>query len=233
MESESSPSLVLDLGQCNTMAGYSDQEHPSLKIPTLSGRKKYSNIMQSDTKELYLGDDAFNNRGFLKLGHFIEKGEISNLDDYIKYIEYVLNDKLQVENPSELNVIMTENDRTNPNMRKQITQLMFESIGVNQFFIANQAVLSLYSTGRTTGLSVHAGDSGTQVVPIIDGYALSHGVNSQKVNGNDLTTYMQRLLFELNVDLQTTAELQIVREIKEKFTRVALDYDKELEQFST
>lgn len=128
---------------------------------------------------------------------------------------------------------MTENDRTNPTMRKQITQLMFESIGVNSFFIANQAVLSLYSTGRTTGLSIQAGDSGTQIVPIIDGYALSHGVNSQRINGNDLTSYMQRLLFELNVDLQTTAELQIVREIKEKHTRVALDYDKELEQFNT
>ena len=38
------------------------------------------------------------------------------------------------------------------------------------------AVLSLFSTGRTSGTIVESGDSATNIVPIIDGNACSSAV---------------------------------------------------------
>lgn len=49
---------------------------------------------------------------------------------------------------------------------------MFETFNVPSLYIANQSVMSLYSTGRTTGLVLDSGDGLTATVPIYEGYAI-------------------------------------------------------------
>lgn len=47
---------------------------------------------------------------------------------------------------------------------------MFETFNVPSFYVSIQAVLSLYSSGRTTGLVLDSGDGVTHCVPIFEGY---------------------------------------------------------------
>ena len=47
---------------------------------------------------------------------------------------------------------------------------MFEDFNVPAMYIKIQAVLSLYATGRTTGIVVDSGDDVTHAVPIFEGY---------------------------------------------------------------
>lgn len=46
---------------------------------------------------------------------------------------------------------------------------MFETFNSPAFFVQIQAVLSLYASGRTTGIVLDAGDGVSHVVPIYEG----------------------------------------------------------------
>ena len=50
-----------------------------------------------------------------------------------------------------------------------ILQIMFETFNVPGFYVSIQAVLSLYASGRTTGIVFDSGDGVSHVVPIYEG----------------------------------------------------------------
>ena len=109
-----------------------------------------------------------------------------------------------------------------------MTEIMFETFEVPALYLANQAVLSLYSSGKTTGVVLDAGYGVTHAVPVFDGYALPHAIEKIALGGADLTDYMRKLLDKVVYNFSSSAELETVRDIKEKHAYIALDYEAEV-----
>ena len=80
-------------------------------------------------------------------------------------------------------VLMTE-PALNPKKNKdQAAQLLFETFNVPASYFAIQAVLSLYSSGRTTGIVLDSGDGVTHTVPVVEGFAVESGIRRVDVAG--------------------------------------------------
>lgn len=90
-----------------------------------------------------------------------------------------------------------------------------------------QAVLSLYASGRTTGIVLDAGDGVSHAVPVYEGFAITNSIQRIDVAGRDITEYLQTLLRKSGYVFHTSAEKEVVRHIKEAVTYVALDPRKE------
>ncbi len=72
-----------------------------------------------------------------------------------------------------------------------------------------------YATGRTTGVVLDSGDGVTHAVPIYEGFSLRHSIMRSDVAGRDVTRYLQQLLRREGHIFKTSAEFEIVRQMKE------------------
>ena len=201
--SDEHPPIIFDNGSSTFKAGfafsYSYDIAPCCVFPTVVGRPKYVRVVAGHAKDTYVGDEACAKAGILSLNYPIERGIVTNFDDMEEIWHHAFYNELRVD-PAEHPVLLTEPVGNPKFNREKMIQYMFETFNVPSFYLAASAVLSLYSSGRTTGLVFECGDGVSQIVPIYEGLSLPFQSRTVNLAGRDLTDFLVKLLYERGYD---------------------------------
>ena len=190
MGDEEVAALVVDNESGMCVAGFAGDDTPRAVFPSVVGWPKLATSHQ-DIKS-YVGSETQNMQSVLTLKYPIEHGIVTNWDDMEKIWHHTFYKELRVA-PEEHPVLLTEAPLNPKYNRERMTKIMFETFNVPAMFVANQAVLSLYASLRTTGIVIHGCDGVCHTIPIYEGYALSHAILPLELGGCDLTEYPEAL----------------------------------------
>jgi len=243
----SQSTIVIDTGSGLLKAAFSKDEAPQCVFPSLVGRPRHNRIT---SRHIYIGDHTISKRNMsgadvLSLHFPVEQGVVRAWDDMEDIWSHTFHKELRVE-PEEYRVLLTEPPMNPMENREYMTQIMFETFDVEALAVANQALLSLYEAGRTTGVVVESGDGKSHIVPIYEDQVIQHAIKQLTVAGRDITDYLMALLkerfckdgqfhdwFTVRAGTQMSRELELVRKIKEKLACVAVDHVAQLTQTDT
>lgn len=181
------------------------------------GRPKHTRVMTGGLEaDLFIGSQAEEYRGLLNIRYPMEHGIVKDWNDMEKIWHHVYSKHQLNSNSEEHPVLLTEAPLNPRRNREKAAEIFFETFNVPALYISMQAVLSLYSTGRTTGVVLDSGDGVTHSVPIYEGFALPHSVMRNDIAGREITKYLKLLLRKEGFNFNTTAEFEIIKNIKER-----------------
>ncbi|XP_078662186.1 actin, cytoplasmic-like [Branchiostoma floridae x Branchiostoma belcheri] len=217
---EEENTLVVDNGTGLIKAGLAWEDSPMVVFPS---------VVCSDSDDSYVGSAAQAKRDVLQLKYPIEHGIVTDWDGMEKIWRHTFQTELGLA-PEEQAVLLTEPPLNPKANREKMAQIMFESFNTPALNLSITALLALFATGRTTGVVLDSGYGVTHAVPICKGCALTHAILRIDHAGPDMTDYLQKILAERGYSFTTTAEKDIVRDIKETLCYTALDYEAEMKK---
>ncbi|ETO09534.1 hypothetical protein RFI_27842 [Reticulomyxa filosa] len=233
MDEKNREHVIIDNGSGTTKAGFSGELVPQIVFPTVIGKPKHTGItFETIQKDVCFGSDAQNKEDLLNLTYPIERTLVMNWDHMEKIWHHIFHNELYIQ-PDEHRVLLTEAPLTPKARREKVPEIMFEKFHVLGMYLGLQPMLSLFGNGMITGLVFEAGDGMAQSTPVYEGTAYEVAVSRLNLAGCDLTDSLLKMLREKGYSLTTNLERETIRDIKEKFTYVAEDYQSELKKAET
>jgi len=220
--------VVIDNGSGVIKAGFAGDQIPKCHFASFIGRPKHVRVMAGALEgDTFIGPKAEEYRGLLNIKYPMEHGIVQDWNDMERIWQYIYSKEQLATFSEEHPVLLTEAPLNPRRNREKAAELFFETFNAPALFISMQAVLSLYATGRTTGVVLDCGDGVTHSVPIYEGFALPHSIMRTDLAGRDVTRYLKLLLKREGCTFKTTAEFEIVKQIKEQVCYMALNPQKE------
>ena len=161
----------------------------------------------------------------LQLNFPIEKGMVVDWDDLEVLLHHVFSHELGAP-PADHPILCSQAPLTDRKNWERLIEMLFETFNAPAIHVSIQPVLSLYSTGRTTGMVVDCGDTVSHVVPVSEGYAASHSIQRLDFGGRDLTDHLRHLMAERGDSLLASLPgFETARDMKEKLSSVAFSHE--------
>ncbi|KIJ92509.1 hypothetical protein K443DRAFT_13543 [Laccaria amethystina LaAM-08-1] len=167
-----SSNIVIDIGSSYCKLGFAGDDVPQAYLDSVLCQSLYST---------YIGRMAkTEEEGTVMEMYPIVDGIVTNWDVMKSFWTYAFYGQLRVS-PQGQSVLFTDSPLNSTLNREKMAQIMFESFNVSAFYVAMQAVLSLYASGRTTGVAVDSGESYTHSVPVYEGIPLRHAIQRTSI----------------------------------------------------
>ncbi|XP_038651295.1 actin, clone 302-like [Scyliorhinus canicula] len=219
----SNPAVIIDNGSGFCKSGIVGDSIPTSVIPSIVGcSKSAKGSRNTNLKDYYVGKAAQARKDVLSLKYPIERGIVTSWEEMEMIWRYIYGFELRVKS-KERPVLLTTAPLTSFFNRERMAEIMFEGFSVPAMFLAIPATLALYTSGRTRGVVLDSGYGITDAVPIYEGYYLPDAVQRLNVAGSDITETLWRLILTNGHTFSEKMEREIVQEIKEKLSYIALD----------
>lgn len=199
-----SDTFVVDVGSSTLRVGEAGDDVPSVIMPALIGA--YHDAARGQGQRL---PRKLQHRGPYCVGTEVERaavvdvaarwpmerGHITDIDDLALLLHHALTHpaRLNRADLSDLTIGYVDAATTTEAERTKCAEMLFETLGIHQLRFDLDALLALYATGRTTGLSLMVGDSLTSAVPIHEGYPIAKAIEVSYMAGRELTEHIGRV----------------------------------------
>lgn len=108
-----------------------------------------------------------------------------DLEGVASMLDYIYRTALR-EDPTEHPIMFAEPNHMPREKREALEQILFEKYNVPALFFAREAMLTAFSTGRSTACVVDVGHAGASVTAVSDGYILPTSANRSNLAGRAL-----------------------------------------------
>ncbi len=226
--------IVLDNGSGFLKAGFAGAHFPTAVFQTGVGRpilragSKHNASGASSAlgtrvlKDVMRGDETNEISHLLDMSYPVRNGIIQDIDEMCILWDYTFGERLVV-NPTEHRLMLSEPPNFSNKHRCKLYEVMFERYNVPFVQSAVQGVLSLFSNGLTTGVSVECGEGVTHCTPVFEGYGIPKANRRVDLGGRNITEFLVRLMQRRGYSFNRSSDFETVRCIKEKFCYAAVD----------
>ncbi|XP_024383760.1 actin-related protein 4 [Physcomitrium patens] len=201
--------IVFDLGSHSCRSGYAGEDQPKSVFPSAVGSaeslgantdkeaKKPGQAEVAKVRKLYAGVQALGyRRDHMEVLPAMKGGLVADWDVVESLWDHAFRDRLLID-PKEHPMLIAEPSFNTQQHREKMVELMFERYDVPALFLAKNAVLTSFASGRATSLVVDCGGGSVilgSVAAVHDGYVLQKAVVRSPIGGEVLTDCLQRTL---------------------------------------
>jgi actin-related protein len=232
--------VVIDNGTGSLKCGFSGEDLPRVVLPTVMGVKEIileanqANDQGGKKYSRVYGEKAINVNAEYDIHYPIKRGIIEDFDSMKYCWQHLLTHK-NMYSQKKCDLLVTDSPLNHKDNKMKITEFLFDklkdhNITIDSLSIMNSAVLSLFASGRTSGVIIESGEGITCAVPIFEGYALPHAIKTINVAGQDVTQSLLDNLIAQGLELDNS-NFEDSRKIKEQMCSVAMNYDRAIKGY--
>uniref|UniRef100_A0A8R7UQB5 Actin-related protein 4 n=2 Tax=Triticum urartu TaxID=4572 RepID=A0A8R7UQB5_TRIUA len=211
--------IVIDVGSYSCKAGYAGDDTPKCVFPSVVGSieqtgdtdeakpekeadsgsdpkngSKPMDVDKAKTKrKFYLGQELEFRREHMEVISPLKDGTVIDWEVVDNIWNHAFRRRLLI-NPEEHPMLIAEPSTNSGQQREKAAELMFEKYKVPALFLAKNAVLTSFASGRATSLVVDCGGGSTVVSAVHDGYVLQKSAATSPIGGEFLTDCMMKSL---------------------------------------
>lgn len=203
--------IVVDLGSHSCKAGYAGEDAPKAVFPSVVGCIEQTSLSdgvkaegeaEEGKRNLYVGTQALGyRRDKMEVVPAMRDGVVADWDVVEKIWDHAFRERLLID-PKEHPMLLAEPSLNTQQHREKTVELMFEKYRTPALFLAKNAVLTSFATGRATSLVVDCGGGSTTVAAVHDGYVLQKGIVTSPIGGEVLTDCLLKTLESKGVKIK-------------------------------
>ncbi|KAE9611197.1 putative Actin family [Lupinus albus] len=237
--------IVVDLGSHTCKAGYAGEDAPKAIFPSVAGAIDQMDIDESDNAEknsvsadkakgkrkLYVGSQSLGyRRDHMEVLSPFKDGIVADWDIVDSIWDHAFRECLSID-PKEHPMLLAEPSSNTQQQRERAAELMFEKYKAPALFLAKNAVLTSFASGRATSLVVDCGGGSTTVVPVHDGYVLQKDVATTPIGGEFLTDCLMKSLESKGIMIKPRYSFRRKEIRPGEFQTVDLDFQNTTESY--